>query len=346
MTTEHVSLDEARRIANTSQKTHGGMLRDETHNDEASHKRLPAVDIETFLELDFPPREMILSPILPTQGLMMVFARPGIGKTYLGLNIAYAVACGGEFLRWGAPEPRRVLYIDGEMSGAEMKRRIAEAVHGSPEMPPSSDYFQLITPDLYPEGIPDLSTEEGQKAVGDNLDGVSLVVVDNLSALCRSGRENESDSWEPMQQWMLGLKRRGISVFLIHHAGKSGMQRGTSKREDVLDTIIRLNRPEGYRAEEGARFEVHFEKARGLIGDDAKAFEARMETRDGKAIWTICDIEDEDAGIVRSLTKGGMSARNIEKETGISKSKVNRIQNRLREEEEEVAVAASARHMD
>jgi KaiC/GvpD/RAD55 family RecA-like ATPase/biotin operon repressor len=299
---------------------------------KTTDRRWPAVDIESFLKREFPPRQMILSPILPTQGLMMVFARPGIGKTYLGLNIAYAISCGGDFLRWHAPEPRRILYIDGEMSGADMKQRIAEAVQGFPKEPPSSDYFRLMTPDLYPEGIPDLSTEEGQKAVDENLDGVSVVIVDNLSALCRSGRENEAESWEPMQQWMLDLKRRGICVVLIHHAGKGGMQRGTSKREDVLDTIICLRRPDDHRAEEGARFEIHFEKARGLTGDAAKAFEARMETRGSAANWTMRDIEDVNAEIIQSLTEDKLSVRKIAEETGISKTTVNRIQQRMRDE--------------
>jgi len=37
-----------------------------------------------------------------------------------------------------------------------------------------------------------------------------------------------------VQGWLLVLRRRGISVMVIHHAGKSGLQRGTSRREDVL----------------------------------------------------------------------------------------------------------------
>lgn len=52
----------------------------------------------------------------------------------------------------------------------------------------------------------------------------------------------------------------------IHHAGKSGAQRGTSKREDVLDTVVALKRPGDYVTSQGARFEVHFEKARGIFG--------------------------------------------------------------------------------
>src|SRR3712207_8895249 len=58
---------------------------------------------------------------------------------------------------------------------------------------------------------------------------------------------------------------------LIHHAGKGGQQRGTSRREDALDTVIALRRPADYEPEQGARLEVHLEKARGVAGLDRKS---------------------------------------------------------------------------
>ena len=63
----------------------------------------------------------------------------------------------------------------------------------------------------------------------------------------------------PMQNWLLKLRRQGIAVLLIHHAGTNGRQRRTSRREDALDTVIALRRPDDYSPEQGARFEVHFE---------------------------------------------------------------------------------------
>ena len=44
------------------------------------------------------------------------------------------------------------------------------------------------------------------------------------------------------------------------------------------------------------------------------------------------NIEDRELDLVVSLTREGTSARDIEKETGISKSKVNRLQRRARDE--------------
>ena len=65
----------------------------------------------------------------------------------------------------------------------------------------------------------------------------------------RTGRENEAEGWLPVQDWALGHRRAGRSVLFIHHAGKGGLQRGTSRREDVLDTVIGLRRPTDYSAD-------------------------------------------------------------------------------------------------
>ena len=103
-----------------------------------------------------------------------------------------------------------------------------------------------------------------------------LIVMDNISTLIRSGKENEGESWLPVQEWALRLRSRGKTVLFIHHSGKGGQQRGTSRREDVLDTVIALKKPADYKQQDGAHFEVHFEKNRGLYGDDVKPFEVRL----------------------------------------------------------------------
>ncbi|MBI5184882.1 MAG: AAA family ATPase [Nitrospinae bacterium] len=79
--------------------------------------KVRAVSVREFLLMQFPPRENILSPWLPTQGLCMVHAPRGVGKTFFSLNAAVAVASGGQFLRFQAPKPCGVLLCDGEMPG-------------------------------------------------------------------------------------------------------------------------------------------------------------------------------------------------------------------------------------
>ena len=113
----------------------------------------------------------------------MVFAKRGVGKTHVCLGIAFAVATGGRFLKWDTPKPRRTLFVDGEMPASALQERlIALAAPAESEMP-SDDYLRLITPDLQERPIPDLATPEGQHVIEPLLEGVELLVLDNLSTL-------------------------------------------------------------------------------------------------------------------------------------------------------------------
>ena len=55
-------------------------------------KGLRALTGAELLRAEFPAREFLMSPWLPSKGLAMIFAERGIGKTWVGLNIAHATA--------------------------------------------------------------------------------------------------------------------------------------------------------------------------------------------------------------------------------------------------------------
>jgi putative DNA primase/helicase len=290
--------------------------------------RLRVVTAAELLTMQIPPREYILEPIIHTQSTNMLFSKRGVGKTYTSLGIACAVAAGSPFLRWRAPKPRKVLYVDGEMPAITMQQRFAGIVAGmDTEIDPS--YFRLITPDLQVDPMPSLSGTTGQNIIEDCIDGSELIILDNISTLTTGGKENEAESWLPVQQWVLSLRRRGISVLLIHHAGRNGEQRGTSRREDVLDTMITLRHSDDYAPTDGARFQVHFTKARNIHGTDAEPFEVHMRSENGAAVWTMNSIADATEERARELLSDGLSLRQAARQLGIGKSTVERIKRRI-----------------
>jgi AAA domain len=155
---------------------------------------LCSLTIVELFQLDVKPREMFLHPFLPVQGLSMLYSQRGVGKTYIGLGIAVAVASGESFLCGVAPQARRVLYVDGEMPVATLRERLASIVSGSKtELQPEN--LRIITPDIQSRGLPDLSTVSGQNEIEAHLDGVRLIILDNLSSLVRTGKENEGEGW-------------------------------------------------------------------------------------------------------------------------------------------------------
>lgn len=295
--------------------------------EQADPPRYSVISIKRLLTIEIPPREYILSPWLPTQGLTMLHAFRGVGKTLIGMTVAVSVAGGSDALKWKAPKPRRVLFLDGEMPASVLRERFSAIIHSFPEFDP--DMLQIMTPDLQRDAMPNIASLEGAGVIDSFLDGVELVIVDNLSTLTQNGGENKDEPWIPVQEWALRLRRQGVSVLFIHHDGKGGQQRGHSKKEDILDTVIQLKRPGDYNPAEGARFEVHFSKARGLHGDDVRPFEALLtETETGGLVWTTKDLEQSITERVAALLNDGVPQHEIAELLGIAKGTVSKHKKR------------------
>jgi len=126
----------------------------------------------------------------------------------------------------------------------------------------------------------------------------------------------------------LRLRAQGKSILFIHHSGKTGLQRGTSKREDILDTVINLRHTQDYEPTQGACFEVHFEKSRGIYGPDVEPFEAKLE--DG--VWTMKSIRSSSLEKVIRLTKDGYSQKEIGDEIDKSKGYISKLIRQAKEE--------------
>ena len=274
-----------------------------------------------LLARDIPPRRLLLDPWLPEAGSAMVYAPRGVGKTFFALSLAWAVASGGGFLRWRAPTPRPVLYVDGEMPLALLQERLAAIVAGAERRElPHEGFFRFLAADAHTCGLPDMEGQDGAALLERCREEAALLVMDNLSTLV-GGRENEGDDWRPMQGRVLALRRVGVSVLLIHHAGRNGNARGTSRREDVLDTVVKLDRPEDHDPAEGARFVVRFEKSRGFSGPDAAALEATMEVgEDGAAGWRWAEAAPGKRVLAREMFAAGEKVAAVMQALEVSKA--------------------------
>lgn len=177
---------------------------------------LRPLGINDFLALEIPAREMLLGPTMPEKSLAMLYAPRGLGKSWLALSMAVAVATGGRVLRWEAPTPRRVLVVDGEMLSVDLQNRLNAIILGAGVTVPN-DNLRILAADNCDHGI-NVGSVEGQQALERHLDGVDLLVLDNLSTLTNSS-EGASDAWLPMQNWLLRLRRKGIAVLIVHTLG-------------------------------------------------------------------------------------------------------------------------------
>jgi hypothetical protein len=290
-------------------------------------KKLVVVNLEELLLREIPPREEILSPWLFSHSSNMIFAKRGVGKTHVALGIACAVASGGSFLKWTAPKPRKVLYIDGEMPAVVIQERLAK-LSSNIQFSSYHTHLNIITPDLQEVPMPNLGTQVGQDIINEHIfNDTELIIIDNLSSLMRSGKkENEAESWDDFERWILMQRARGKCILIIHHAGKNGEQRGTSKREDLMDTVIQLKWPDGYKANDGACFEVHFEKARSIYGPETAPFMVRLIDNNTNQRWCVEKLKSSDAQFqeILLLQDSGFNQTQIAQQLGVNKSTVSR----------------------
>lgn len=297
---------------------------------ETDAPALAVHDVRDFIRLDIPPRDVLLSPWLESASLTMIYAARGVGKTHFAMHVAHALATGGSFLQWQSATAVPVLYVDGEMPAPDMQarwRRLFEATGVEPE----DGMLRVVSREMQPfQDMPNLGDLDGQNVISGKVGDARVIILDNLSSLIHGAKENEAEGWEPVGQWAIKQRAKGRTLIFIHHAGKGGGQRGTSKREDLLDVVIKLQRPTDYRPEQGARFSVHFEKARSLFGAAVAPFEAQLsEGEDGRAEWVVSASEDHSQ--LLELQAQGFSLSKIAEVVGCDKSTVKRRLDKLRD---------------
>ena len=113
----------------------------------------------------------------------------------------------------------------------------------------------------------------------------------------------------------------------------NGSQRGTSAREDILDTSILLSRPDGYDPSSPCHFKLEFTKARAFYGDDAQPLDIELREDDkgapvltyGEAIDPKEQAREQNVKVCLDMRRDGKSIRKIAAATGISVTAVQRI---------------------
>jgi hypothetical protein len=154
---------------------------------------------------------------------------------------------------------------------------------------------------------------------------IKLWVVDNIASLTPGIDENKKEYWDPINKWLLDLRFAGIATILLHHVGKGGSQRGTSAREDNIDTSIMLKQPQDYQTEDGCRFIVEFKKNRCVSEDQFLLADTEFKYMGGE--WLYQNVKIKTKEQIIEMLKAGKKQTDIAKELDVSKSYVSRIKN-------------------
>jgi hypothetical protein len=274
------------------------------------------------------PRESILGPWFLAGDLGFIFAPRGVGKTWLSMQFAHAMATGTKAGPWAAPKARQILYVDGEMALDLTQRRYRALCQ------PPSDKFKFLHHEIMFERTgkvlnltsPLVQESLLQYAVANKIE---VIFLDNLSCLFSGVKENDADAWELILPWLLQLRRRGIAVVFIAHAGRNGLMRGTSRREDAAAWIISLSdSPEATGAGAGARFVARFTKCRNCPGEDAPPMEWHFKREEADGVSVHCKLADQ-LMILRGWVADGLdTCGEIANEMGVTRGTVSKLAKR------------------
>jgi len=267
---------------------------------------LPILTDPQLMAAGRPARSDLLPPWLSSDTRALVYGPPGIGKSFLALGIAWAVASGTSFLGWRAPRPRRVLYLDGEMGAAELGDRLA--LFG--QLPGNL----AIVPHDRPGGARlDLGTEDGIVRLMAGWNDPQLLVLDTLSALAPAARaDRDHERRDALHCLLLHLKQTRRAVLMVDHTAKNG----AAGRASAADLVMALRPAASAAAGGNARFEIHFEKTRQRV--PLFPIAAELQTTDGAGAWrwdAACRV-DRLAALVRQ----GLSRRDVCEALGIERS--------------------------
>ncbi len=283
---------------------------------------VPPADSLTFISarelmaMDLPEPEWVVDGLIPP-GLTFIAGKSKIGKSWLALQLARAVARGGEFLgrkvRQGA-----VLYLALE-DGARRTRKRTK-VQGWDENEAGGfrfEHFSLAQDDY---------TDALQRAV--STAGARLVVIDSLKAAMRGARAKENEA--EIADLIYPLSQLGqdydCAVVVVHHYGKlvrddPGLDlRGSSALFAACDAVIGLYRERGENLAKmlatGRDYEdevnLALEFANGLwavAGDAALVETTRAERRILDALASLGEASAEEIAATIGVTRQAVSAR-------------------------------------
>lgn len=255
-----------------------------------------------------PPQKWYIQRHIPEQSVGFLYSEPGIGKSFLMLDIALHIAAGmpdwhGDPIT--VPNDAAVLYIAAEGSYG-FRNRIKAWAKRKKLDPNCIERFFMIEHTINFMSIDDVAKLNRTVSAASAQFGVRfcLVVVDTVSRAIPGADENLQ---APMTLFVeaCGSVRQafGCAVVGVHHAGKNGDLRGSTVLRGAGDFVFRLSRKKG--ASVGDLYcekqkdapdqwgePYHFE-AVGLDGGDTSLVVSRADLTVGPTVELTPDIAEQ-----------------------------------------------------
>jgi hypothetical protein len=247
--------------------------------------RFQPIDAHAFSQGE-PPR-WLMKRIIPESAIGTLIGQPGTGKSFMAMDMAFAIAQGHEW-RGHKVKQGRVVIIAAEGAGGMRKRLQAYAQYHDIDL--ANVPLQVIpaAPNL-------VETKEVAQLVAAIKHGgeVALVIVDTFAQTTPGSNENSGeDVGKALANCALLHKHTGAFVLLVHHVGKDESRgaRGWSGLKGNVDLEMHVQRKNGDR---------HLQITKQKDGEDGQKFGFALEVQsvgvdeDGDVIDSCVVVEAE-----------------------------------------------------
>lgn len=224
-----------------------------------------------------PPLEWVVRGVLPSNGMGAIYGQPSSGKTFLALDLAFAIATGKHW--FGNPTIQRpVAYVALEGSHG-IRQRMAAWEKSNSTTTPKNLYFVTASVSVEDE----LAWRALSKEIGSTLGAGAIVFIDTLNRASPTADENTSASMGKIieaAKYMANVIN-GFVMF-VHHAGKDSQKglRGHSSLLAALDTVIKVSSTANQRV-------WSIEKSKDSEIGICNAFELKTVELGSEDIWGI-----------------------------------------------------------
>ena len=233
-----------------------------------------ALSINDLNMLELPARKPLLHPWIYEGDLILISGNAGVGKSWFSMEICSAIQNGRSAFNglWNNIEESeesekekeyvKALYVDGEMHWNDIIRMVKQLGCNETGILSKTllDYKDVVpTLNLNDEVIRTLLYDLIIKS------GYKFVVLDNLFSLWSGVDLDSAKEWHPTNQWLLRLRAKGVTVCLLHHTNKSGVQMGSQSKLFNINTALILKKAKQQLDDDGeeiASFHIEVEKMR------------------------------------------------------------------------------------
>jgi hypothetical protein len=231
----------------------------------------------------------LLGPVVPGS-LTLIRGSRGMGKSWLALGMAQAIAAGVPFLGWPA-RAAPVLYVETAMSGALFAARL-RAIGAAPGLRAICD-------------VPlDLAGNDDQARLMDLLpEAGGVLVLDGLAPVTRGGR----DAWAGFTAWLRMLRRSGHAVVLVDPAARPALAA-------LADTLITAKRGDGA-ADLSLAVEI---ASRHKLAAADRAFRVDLAIADDRVQWRRATVVPAELRDVIEAARHGGTVRDIAARAGVA----------------------------